>query len=143
MRLDRHKDGYLLELESRRLSLFDPEKRLKVGKHDNLLGIVYEIPVPGGEIDHRGEWHKTTRGLIREGRTRRRWTGDDPLDLKAAAAGEALRLAGMSSPPKWLTVALSEGGSGRDWGSPEFWGDLVARLRLGLDLEEVRSVMET
>lgn len=143
MKLTRHEDGYLLELKSRRLILFDPEKCLKVGRHDNVLGIVYEVTVPGGTVDHQGEWHKAARGLVREGRTGRRWLEGDPSDLAAAAADTALKLAGMSSPPRWLTAALSASGGKVDWGRPSFWKDLTDKLRLGADLDEVRSVMET
>lgn len=153
MRLKKE-NGYVLELESRKLKLFDPDKCLKVGRHDDILGIVYEVPVPGGVYDRDGEWHKTKRGLIhvrKETETRyvhghfvhRPWLGQDPAELAAAAAETALRIAGMSTPPRWLTTILSTQDNKTNWGDRKNWTDLVDRLQIGLNLETVKDVMET
>jgi hypothetical protein len=143
VRLSKRDGGYLLELESRRLELFDPDRCLKVGRHAGVLGIVYEAKGAKRRVDRDGD----ERGLVRDRAGRpgsaAPWRGRDPVELAAAAAETALRIAGMSSPPKWLTTAMSAGGKGVDWGSQRTWTDLVDRLQLGLDLEAVKSVMES
>jgi len=137
LRLSKKRDGYLLELPSRRLTLFDPEKCLRVGRHNGMLGIVYEVRIPKKEKQ---------RGLIldsKKGGGRRRWTGDEPSELMESALGMALSLAGMSSPPRWVVVLLAARDGKTEWGPTKFWLGLIEQLRIGLDLEEVQAVMES
>lgn len=130
-KLDLRRDGdsYVLRIDRRELRLFDPEKCLKVGRHYGQLGIVYQVDTKGGEVDWQGDWHKTARGIVPR-------NGGEPEDLARAAAKLALKMAGMSSPARWLVEKLAV-----RWGDEKLWKDLSARLELGEELEVVSDVM--
>jgi len=122
--------GWALTAEDRELTIFDPEKCLKVGKHYGRLGVVFEVPVKRGEVDYDGEWHRTTRGLLK-------WDGGPP-ELAKAAALLALQLAEVSSPSAWLTGRVVDG-----WRAGGLWQSLYDGLHLGKDLQAVAEVMQS
>lgn len=124
----RTEGGWAATVDGRSVVLFDPGECLKVGRHYSRLGVVYEVPRKGGDVDYNGEWHRTIRGLLR-------WEGG-PQDIAAAAARLALTLAGVSSPSSWLIGRVVKG-----WGSDGLWTELWRGLELGRELEVVSEVM--
>lgn len=118
--------GYEVRKGDRTVVVMDPEKSLKVGRHDGKLGVVITVEADGGVVDSSGRWHATVRGLLE-------WDEEKVDGLILAAAKAALRIARMGG------VGAPADELARSWRGLPVWTRLVDGMRLG----RVAEVMDS